>query len=96
MSGSLAVRPDESEPVCDTHVESADREEPMNELVDVAHTSGVTTGAARPSQLPGVIVQVNGQVALAEQRHRTIGAGRFFDLFHVHATEVTRRGCSRK
>jgi hypothetical protein len=44
----------------------------MNESVEIAHPSGLTTGAARLSQLPGAIVQVHGQVALAEQRHRTM------------------------
>jgi hypothetical protein len=44
----------------------------MNESVEIAHPGGLSTGVTRLSQLPGVMVQVRGQVALAEQRHRTM------------------------
>ncbi|PPK61213.1 hypothetical protein V5P93_004975 [Actinokineospora auranticolor] len=46
----------------------------MNESVDNARPSDPAPSCARLSQLPGVIVQVNGQVALARQRHHTMSA----------------------
>ncbi|MEJ2852361.1 MULTISPECIES: hypothetical protein [unclassified Saccharothrix] len=69
----------------------------MIESVETAPPSGLATGVTRLRQLPGVIVQVHGQVALAEQRHRTMStvAATLAGSGQVAHAEVTERDGSR-
>jgi hypothetical protein len=92
------VRLDDFAPNSDIQIESARHEgNPMNEPVEIAPPSGLTPSVARLSQLPGMIVQVNGQVALAEQRHHTMStvAATLAVSGQVAYASVTERDGSR-